>query len=285
MKVTVIGASGQLGTDLVKVLSRHTDYQVLAVDHDRMDVTDSEAVRKVLLDERPDVVVNAAAFTHVDNCEDQPDEAYQVNAVGALYVARACAEIETQCVYSSTDYVFGGDKGSPYDEHDTPRPLNVYGASKLAGEYSVRQACPQWLVVRVASLFGKVGARGKGGNFVAAILTRAKSGQPLQVVNDVFMSPTYTLDAAQGLEQLIRDKASGLVHLTNEGSCSWHTFAAKAVESVGYDATVAEIAASEYPYIAVRPLNSSLVSRTQTIAVRSWADALTAYLIEKGYLN
>ena len=209
MKVAVLGAAGQLGTDVVNALSQGDDYEVLAMGRDRLDITDSETVRKVLVDERPEVVVNSAAFHQVDVCEDQPEEAYRVNAVGALHVARVCADIEARCVYISTDYVFDGDKGYSYDENDAPCPLNVYRASKLAGEYSVRFSFPQWLVVRVASLFGRAGAGGKGGNFVEAILGRAKSGHPLQVVDDVFMSPTYTLDAAKGLEQLIRDRSTG----------------------------------------------------------------------------
>lgn len=143
----------------------------------------------------------------------------------ALYVGRVCRAPGSLYVYISTDYVFNGEKGQPYTEDDVPEPVNVYGASKLAGEYLVRQSTDRWLIIRVASLFGAAEARGKGGNFVETILARARAAEPLRVVNDITMSPTYTVVAAAVLECLIHCGATGLFHITNCGWCTWFEFA------------------------------------------------------------
>ncbi len=285
MRVAVIGSTGQLGTDLVQVLTERGNHEVVPLAHDRVEVADLESVHTVLAEVRPDIVVNCAAFHRVDECEDRPAEAFGVNSIGALHVARACAEVNALCVYISTDYVFDGEKGRPYTESDAPSPINAYGASKLAGEHLVRQTCPRWLIIRVASLFGKAGARGKGGNFVETILAGAKEGRPLRVVNDIRMSPTYTYDAALALVRLVRQGATGLVHVTNAGACTWHEFARKALELVGSDTKVEPISSSDYPAKARRPRDSSLGSgKFPARGLRPWEEALMAYLVEKGWL-
>jgi len=224
----------------------------------------------------------------VDDCEERSEEAFQVNALGALNVARAGAELDALCVYISTDYVFDGEKGEPYTEDNTPSPINVYGCSKLTGEYLVRQACPKWLIVRVASLFGKAGARGKGGNFVETILAKAKAGQPLRVVNDIYMSPTYTLDTARALEVLVRQRATGLYHLANDGTCTWYEFARKALDLVDLDVNPEPTSSINYPTKARRPHDSSLQStRLDSLlgsGLRPWQEALKAYLVEKAHI-
>ena len=288
MRVAVIGSTGQLGTDLVEVLAKAGHYHVVPLSHTNLDCTDSSSARKVLKKVHPDVVVNCAAFVRVDDCEEHTEEAFRINALGAFYVARACAEINALCVYISTDYVFDGEKGVPYTENDTPSPINVYGCSKLTGEYLVRQACPKWLIVRLASLFGKAGARGKGGNFVETILAKAKAGRPLRVVNDIRMSPTYTVDATRSLECLLRNDDRGLIHLTNTGSCTWYEFARKALDLVDLDVDLEPISSADYPTRARRPKDSSLVSiRLNGLfncGLRPWQEALKAYLEEKGHI-
>lgn len=285
MKVAVIGSTGQLGSDVVRVLEQASDYRVHPLGPGDVECADPQSVR-LALEMRPDVVVNCAAFVRVDDCEESPEEAFRVNALGALYVARACAALRAVCVYISTDYVFEGERGEPYTEDDQPRPINVYGASKLAGEYLVQQACSDWLIVRVASLFGKAGARSKGGNFVETIIRKAQGREPLRVVNDVWMSPTYACDAAQVLERLIRKGARGIFHGTNAGACTWYDFAKKVLDLAGLDTPLDPIPSSEYPTKARRPKNSSLVSvRLPSLlneGCRPWVDALEAYLIERG---
>ncbi len=286
MKVAVVGCTGQLGTDLVKVLTAGGEHSVVPISHEEVDCTDSEATRRALGDAAPDAVVNCAAFVRVDDCEDHPEEALAINVLGSLNVARACAESGTLCVYVSTDYVFDGGKGSAYTERDTPLPINVYGTSKLAGEYMVRQAAKDWLIVRTSSLFGITGARGKGGNFIETILSRARAGQPLNVIDDIRMSPTYTVDAAQALARLISDGTTGVVHVANKGTCSWYELAKAAVERVGIPVDVAPVPASTYPSKAQRPRDSSLASDRLSAGdtPRLWREALEAYLREKGHI-
>lgn len=285
--VVVIGSTGQLGSDLLRVLEEGGNYAVFPLGHAEVECADPHSVKRALRVAEPEVVVNCTGFVRVDECEDRPEEAFRVNALGALHVARACAELKSTCVFISTDYVFDGENGEPYTEEAVPRPINVYGVSKLAGEHLVRQSCPRWLIVRVASLFGKAGARGKGGNFVETVLAKAKAGEPLRVVNDIRMSPTYTRDAAFALERLITYGATGLFHLTNQGSCTWYEFASKAVELAGISSQVQPISVSEYPTKARRPKNSSLrcARLDDKDLPRPWEEALKRYLVEKGHVR
>jgi dTDP-4-dehydrorhamnose reductase len=232
-------------------------------------------------------VINCAAFVRVDDCEVQAREAFEVNALGALNVARACAAIDATCVYISTDYVFDGAKSEPYVESDATCPINVYGASKVAGEHLVRQGARRWLIVRVASLFGKSGARGKAGNFVETILAKAGRGESLRVVSDIQISPTYTRDAARVLSELVQNETTGIIHAANSGACTWHEFAQAAVELCRLNVAIQAIPSVEYPTAARRPKNSALASeRLGTPApVPHWRDALRRYLIEKRYVG
>jgi dTDP-4-dehydrorhamnose reductase len=284
-RVAVIGSGGQLGSDLVAVLQSHKAFEVIPLTRAQADCTDANAVRKAVLQLHPSIVVNCSAFVRVDECEDQPQQAFAVNALGALHVARACAEANSICVYISTDYVFDGSKAGAYSESDSTCPVNVYGASKLAGEILVRQTVPHWLIVRAASLFGRTGARGKGGNFVETILAKAKTGEPLRIVNDVRMSPTYTRDAATALVGLVDAGADGIVHLTNAGACTWHEFAKQILDLVGLRVSIDAVSSEEYPTPARRPRNSVLQSERYLVKLRSWKDALKEYLIDKGHVT
>jgi len=281
----VLGANGHLGTELVRALRAAGGYAVRPLTHDEIEVADAHSVRAALEDGRPNVVINCAAFHRVDNCEDGPQEALRVNALGALNVARTCATLDALCVHVSTDYVFGGHGHGPYTEDDLPSPVNVYGVSKLAGEHLVAQACLRPLLVRVASLYGTGPVRARQGHFVDAVLAKARAGQPITAIDDVRMSPTYTHDAARALEALVRQQAHGLVHLTNAGSCSWYEFASRIVACAGLDAVVVPVPASEYPMRARRPIDSSLRSVRATGEVRRylrpWDEALRAYFAER----
>jgi dTDP-4-dehydrorhamnose reductase len=287
-RIAVLGSSGQFGHDCVAVLQNDGTVTVLPLDHHQVECTNPASVRNALVSFKPQIVVNCAGFVRVDDCEDQAREAFEVNALGALHVARACAEIGAKCVYVSTDYVFDGSKESAYLESDGTAPINVYGTSKLAGEQLVRQAAPEWLVIRIASLFGKVGARGKGGNFVETILGKAKRGEPLRVVDDIRISPAYTRDAAQALCQLLKQGATGVIHAANVGSCTWYEFAKTALEFCHLAPSIQPVSSSEYPMRARRPTNSALASerlgREFKIAIPDWRSALRSYLIEKGHL-
>jgi dTDP-4-dehydrorhamnose reductase len=193
------------------------------------------------------------------------------------------------CVYISTDYVFDGQKERGYSEEDTPYPVNVYGISKLAGEQLTRQTCADWLIVRVASLFGKSGARGKGGNFIETILSKARAGETLKVVNDIRMSPTYTFDAASALADLLEKRATGIIHLSNDGACTWYELAGKTVDLIGLKTQLTPVSSHDFPSKAKRPKDSTLKSAKISMILdqrmRPWPEALKAYFIEKGYLS
>jgi dTDP-4-dehydrorhamnose reductase len=283
-RIAILGSTGQLGTDVVEVLRQHERFEVLPLGHAICDCTNPDQLRDVLPTFHPDTVINCVAYVRVDDCEDHADEAFRITAIGALNVARACAQLHALCVYISTDYVFDGTKDAPYVESDPTWPINVYGASKLAGEHLVRQAAPRSLIVRMASLFGKTGARGKGGNFVETIVAKAKAGEPLRIVDDVRMSPTYTRDAAQALVSLIKAGADGTVHLVNDGACSWYEFAKQTLDFVGLHAFINPVSSADYATRARRPKNSALRSERCFPKIRSWQDGLKAYLIERGHI-
>ena len=283
-RIAVIGSSGQLGSDLIEVFRREPSFEVIPLSRAECDCTKPDQVRQVLQQYRPDTVINCAAYVRVDDCEDHPLEAFELNAIGALHIARACAERHARCVYISTDYVFEGTKPTAYFEDDAASPVNVYGASKLAGEQLVRQAAARSLIVRMASLFGKRGARGKGGNFVETIIAKSKAGEPLTVVNDVYMSPTYARDAASGLVDLVKAEMDGVIHLTNEGACTWYEFATQILRRAGINASIRPVSSEEYTTRARRPRNSALESNRSPVKLRTWQEGLTAYLAEKGHI-
>jgi dTDP-4-dehydrorhamnose reductase len=283
-RVVIFGSTGQLGTDLVAALDESSRFEVIPLAHEDADCTDRNAIRKALATSRPQIVINSAAFVRVDDCEDRADEAFRVNAIGAFNIAKSCAEHDAVCVYISTDYVFDGMKETAYLESDRPNPINVYGASKLAGEYLVRQAAPRWLIVRVSSLFGKTGARGKSGNFIETILAKAKNGEALRVIDDIHISPTYTRDSAVVMKRLLESAATGVVHAVNGGMCTWYEFAKAAVELCGIHVAIEAVPSAAFPTRARRPRNSALQSDAPAAALmRSWKDALKDYLVERGH--
>jgi dTDP-4-dehydrorhamnose reductase len=283
-RIAVLGSTGQLGSELVDALRLDDQFETVPLVHSDCDCTKVPQVINAIRNLHPDVVINCAAYVRVDDCEDHAHEAFEVNAVGALNVARACAQYSALCVYISTDYVFNGAKDGPYVESDVTCPINVYGVSKLAGEYLVKLTASRWLIVRMASLFGKTGARGKGGNFVETVIDKAKAGESLHVVNDIMMSPTYALDASNALVLLLRENATGVFHLTNSGACTWYEFAQAILDFTGIGAVVVPISSDEFPTPARRPANSALRSIFSACGLRPWQDGLLAYLKEKGHI-
>ena len=237
MKIAVIGSTGQLGTDLVKVFG--TDAKPLS--HQDIEVTDADNC-EVLSQMKPDVVINCAAFHKVDACEDFPKKTLSVNSLGARNVASVASKIGALNIYISTDYVFDGKKGTPYVETDTTNPLNVYGVSKVAAETFTRNISDEHYIIRVASLFGVAGASGKGGNFVETMIKKADSGEDIKVIDDMIMSPTYTLECAHKIKELIEQHAPfGTYHVTNDGYCSWYDFTKIIFEYLNRDIEVGAI--------------------------------------------
>jgi dTDP-4-dehydrorhamnose reductase len=287
MKIAVIGANGQLGTDLCKTLS---NCEVIPLLHKDIEVADITTVKRTLEKHKPDAIINTAAFVRVDDCETEPDKAFLVNALGARNVAVIAEELGAKLVHISTDYVFGGEPEpnmAPYTEFDTPVPLNIYGRSMLAGENFVQHLCTRYFIVRTSALFGTAGARGKGGNFVETIIKLAKEPGKLRVVNDQVCSPTYTLDLARKIAQLIDTEYYGIFHITNSGACSWHEFAKAILKLAGLKTPVTPVTSAEYPQKARRPGNSVLDNYQLRLLgmadMRSWQEALQDYMVRKGH--
>jgi dTDP-4-dehydrorhamnose reductase len=255
VRALVVGSGGQLGRELVALLGPDLAW---AGDRAEIDVTDAGAVAALVHRVRPDTVFNAAAWNRVDAAESEPAAAFAVNASGAHFLARAARDAGALLVHYSTDYVFDGTASLPYREDDIPRPLGVYGASKLAGEHLVAAAGGQHLVVRTSAVLGRGGSEQKGGSFVERIVAQARAGERLRVVADQVFSPTSAQDLAEASVALIRAGARGLFHVTNAGSCTWHELAVAALAVAGLDVPAERIATADLGLPARRPAYSVL---------------------------
>jgi dTDP-4-dehydrorhamnose reductase len=285
VKIVVIGSTGQLGTDLMKTLREN--HEVIGLTHQNIEITDYNSCL-TLKEHNPDVIINTAAFHKTDQCEDEPEKTFLVNAIGPKNVAKVSKEIEATMIFISTDYVFDGTKNEPYTEDDVPNPINTYGISKLAGEFFTRQN-PKHYVIRVASLFGTAGASGKGGNFVETMITKAKKQEPITVVDDQWMSPTYTRDAAETMKKIIESQLPfGTYHATNGGFCTWFQFTKQIFSLLNLNPMLTSIKANQLQVKAQRPKFSVLKSiklPKHGMQARDWTEALSDYLVEKGYVR
>jgi dTDP-4-dehydrorhamnose reductase len=279
VRAAVVGAHGQLGRALVECLGAQV---VWSGGRESLDVCDAAAVTQMVERERPDVLFNAAAYNAVDVAESDPAAALAVNATAPRHLAAAARRIGARFVHVSTDYVFDGTASRPYREDDAPRPINVYGASKLAGETIVSATGGDFLVVRTSGVLGLGASRAKGGSFVERVVAQARAGAPLRVVADQTFSPTYAPDLAQALLALVAANARGLYHVTNDGACSWHELAEAALKAAGIDASIEKIRAQDLARPAARPAYSVLSNERyrslELPALRPWRDALQAML-------
>jgi dTDP-4-dehydrorhamnose reductase len=284
MKVLVIGANGQLGTDLLKVFRASGD-TVVPFTHAQLDVCSEEAISNALAESKPEVVVSTAAFHRVDDCETKAALAFQVNGIGAMNLARACTGSGATLVHYSTDYVFGGyPRDTPYAETDLPAPLSVYGASKALGEHLIAAYTDRYFVLRTCGLYGLAGSSGKGGNFVETMLKKANAGEVIRVVDDQILTPTYTADLAEATRKLLRTTKFGLYHVSSEGQCSWYEFTRYIFECAGIDAKLLPIRTADFFSPVKRPAYSVL-SKAKLGSVSgsmpSWKDALPRYLEDR----
>ncbi len=283
MRIAVIGANGQLGSDLVKSLQGN--HSTISLTHRDIEVTDYASCQ-TLKDSHPDVIVNTAAFHKTDQCEEDPFKTFAVNAIGARNVSAVSKEIDATSVFISTDYVFDGRNSKPYTETDIPNPINTYGISKLAGELYTMQN-PKHYIARISSLFGAAGSSGKGGNFVETMIAQAKKKEQIRVVNDMWMSPTYAKDASQTLKKIIESKLPyGTYHIANQGYCTWFQFANEIFTQAILNPAITPIKASDLQTKAPRPVFSALTSeklQKHGLQTRRWKDALWDYLVEKNH--
>lgn len=276
MKLLVAGAAGMLGRDLL-LAAGNAGHDVVGFGRAELDVTNAEQVGRRVELERPDVVINAAAWTDVDGAETAEQAAFAVNGTGAGNLAAAAAAVGASVVYVSTDYVFDGAKGEPYVESDQPAPLSAYGRTKLAGEEATAAANKRHFVVRSAGLFG-VG----GNNFVETMLRLAEGQSEVLVVRDQIGSPTYTWHLAYGIVRLIEGLEFGIHHMAAAGQCSWYEFAREIFEQAKVDCKVLSVSTEEFGRPAARPPFSTLTSqREHAIRLPSWQDGLAGYLAQR----
>jgi dTDP-4-dehydrorhamnose reductase len=289
MRVVVIGANGQLGTDVSREYQKEGE-ESTGLTHQDIDISSVESTRSALSVLRPEVIVNTAAMHHVENCEKEPLRAYEVNAIGARNLAMVARELDAKLVHVSTDYVFNGAKNQPYVEEDRAAPLNVYGNSKLAGEAFLQRLAEKYFIVRTSALYGKSPCRAKGGrNFVELMLKLAAERDELRVVHDEIVSPTSTAELAKQIVILSRTNHYGLYHATAEESCSWYEFANRIFELEGVNTKVAVASPNEFPAKVPRPKYSVLENRALKAlglnSLKSWREGLQCYLSSRQRLN
>ena len=280
----VIGATGQLGSDLVRTFDQPGELVPLSTRD--VDILDAARTRSTLDALRPTCVLNTAAYNLVDRAEEDGRSAFALNAEAVGSLAAVCQAAGARLVHFSTDYVFDGAKRTPYLETDPPRPLSVYGESKLAGERLALERCERTVIFRVCGLFGLAGSLGQGkGNFVETMLRLAREGRALRVVSDQVLCPSYTLDLARKVWAVLPKVAHPIYHLTNAGQVSWYDFARRVLELAGATADLTPVTAAEYGARARRPPYSVLAHAHLAALgeddLRPWEVALAAYVAER----
>ena len=273
MRILLIGAKGMLGSTIV---TDWTSEDLVAADAAEADIRDIDQLRALVSQARPDWIVLTAAYTDVDGSENNPQLAFAVNGAGAGNVARIASEFRARLLFVSTDYVFDGNSTRPYEPDDAPSPLNVYGASKKAGEAAVQSLARHWCIVRTSWLFGSAGSC-----FPEKILRASESAPELTVVSDQVGSPTFSRDLAAAILRLLHLDVQGIVHTTNSGVCSWYEFAKEILRQARRDSVpLRPVTSSQYPRPARRP-SYSVLSPTSLnqhgIVMRPWQDALADY--------
>jgi dTDP-4-dehydrorhamnose reductase len=277
MKILITGSDGLMGTNILPDLAQH--FEIVPVTENQWDILDASRGEEIIRLHQPDVLINLAAITNVDGCEDEPETAFRVNAEGAGVLADLCKRQNVRLVHLSTDYVFDGTSTTPYTEQDETHPLSVYGHSKLLGEQEVLRRHPSSTVIRTEWIYGKGGE-----NFITKVLKIAREKGSVEVVNDQTGSPTYARDLAEPMRALIAGDCSGIYHVTNSGCCTWFEFAREAFSCLQIDVRCKPTTSALIHRKARRPaysvLDCSKLTNDTGIAMRTWQLALHTYLAE-----
>lgn len=280
MRVAVIGANGQLGTDICNQFS--PKHEISALNHEDIEISDLDSCRTVLGSIKPDLVINTAAYHNVPLCEENETLSFQINGIGALNLAKAAEHDNFSLAHISTDYVFDGAKRSPYVEEDLPNPLNVYANTKLSGEYFVRNYCEKHFVIRVSGIYGATVCRAKGGNFITTMKKVAAEKPEVRVVDDEVLTPTPTREVARNMLRLVETDNYGLYHMTCEGSCSWYEFATVIFQSLELKTPLFACSVQDFPSPVKRPFYSVLenagLKRIGLNDMPPWREALQSFL-------
>jgi len=275
MKILVTGSKGMLGYALKRQLSQ--EYQFIGIDIENADITDESHIKDEIYNIKPDIIIHTAAYTNVDNSENNKELVYRINSIGTKNVAIASKLCQAKLIYISTDFIFDGLKNTPYTEEDISNPLNTYGKSKLNGENYVKDICPNYIIIRTAWLYGPGGK-----NFIDKILELAEQKQDLRIVNDQKGSPTYTFDLALAIDSLIKTDLVGTVNIVNSGSCTWYEFAKEAITIKNINTKIAPIKSEETINLVKRPsysvLHTGKFQKHTNMNMRTWKNALREYL-------
>ena len=280
MKLVIVGANGQLGTDLKEVLS--AEHEVIGLNHADIEIADIGSVKNVLSSAKPGIVLNTAAYHIVPEAEKFPDKAFHINGTGTLNLAKVCQDFGIPLVHYSTDYVFDGKKQKPYTEDDCPNPLNVYANTKLSGEYFALNYSDKSYVIRVSGIYGKVPCRAKGGNFITTMIKLANEKPEVRVVNDEILTPTPTFHIAKNTARLIKTDAFGLYHMSCEGEVSWYEFAKVIWETLKLETPLYPASVKDFPLVVKRPFYSVLenqnLKKNGIYIMPYWKEALVEFL-------
>lgn len=286
LKILITGVKGQLGFDCLRVLKQRGYCRVLGIDKDELDITDEKAVNRFVLEYKPDVIMHNAAWTAVDKAEEMQDLVYKVNALGPKYIASAASKVNAKMFYISTDYVFDGEGTTPFEVDSPKNGLSIYGKTKSQGEDFVMSLTNKYFIIRISWAFGI-----NGNNYIKTMLKLSKIKDELNIVSDQIGSPTYTLDLANLMADMMESEKYGIYHATNEGFCSWYDFTKYIYEVKGIsNVKVNPITTEEYlkinPNQARRPLNSRMSKASLVNAgfklMPKWQDAVDRYLKELG---
>jgi dTDP-4-dehydrorhamnose reductase len=284
MNILLIGKTEQLGADIMR---NNVHHEIYAPDQTLLELCSSDAINALFDERRPDVVINTIAFDDVPLCEADPLRAFTINCMAVRNLAAACSRTNAVFVTLSTDYVFDGEKKALYGEDDKPGPLQMYGITRLAGEFAALSAAPEnTIIIRTCGIYGVLGAQSRGGNFVDKRIEDALSRAPLSMGSDQVVSPTYTRDLSKALLQLIEhpERRPGIYHLVNEGKCSWYEFTKAIYEIMGFTVNIKPVDRTGKSADIRRPLYSALANtkaRALGIILPSWQNALERYLVEK----
>lgn len=274
MKILITGAYGMLGSDLQETLKNH---ELIITGSKDLDITSKDKVIQFIKEKKPEIVINAAAYTAVDNCESNYDYAYEVNALGPKNLAIACNINNIPLIHISTDYVFDGNKKTPLNEEDKLGPKTIYGKTKLEGEKFIQKNTKKFFILRTAWLYGI-----HGKNFVQTMLNLSKKNDEIKVVNDQIGCPTYSKDLCKAISELLKSDKYGIYHVTNKGKVSWYVFAQKIFELSNIDIKVKPCSTEEFPRPAHRPhysvLNNQKWINNGFTPLRNYDEALKEYL-------
>jgi dTDP-4-dehydrorhamnose reductase len=280
-RVLLFGGGGQLGTEIRRLWNS----EVVSPSHADVDIVDAAAVEAAIEASKPDAVVNCAAFHQVERCEQEPQNAFAANALAVNAMAEACAERGVRFITFSTDYVFDGTLGRAYTESDAPGPLSAYGISKLAGELLVLRVQSDAFVIRTCGVYGTRTSTTKGYTFIDKIIAQARAGEPVRVVTDQIVSPTYAVHLAQGVARILEANAvPGLYHAVNEGAVSWYDYASEALRVAGIDRAIEPARTNDWPSRVRRPAFSALENaklHALGIQMPDWRTGVSDYLRDR----